>query len=293
MRILVCAKNDLPANLACNRLCAELGDAELTFWLSDITRPAEQNDPDLRTMRFFERDLPNHWIYPLIDQAPAPLNGACLTFDQLAERYGTTLRVVPSLRNPEVASAMTLLKPDLVISIRFSHIFPENLIQIPRHGILNIPPGPLPEYAGLFAPFRQMLDGQNHMGCTVHWIDCGIDTGPVVSRQTLEISPKRSLIWHVCNIYLPGVDAVVNIANDLKHGRPPLAESQDPSNRHYHKLPTPTDFRQFHDRNLKLIDYSDYEDLLSHYRPLPEGVIGRLARSIEAPDSDISSRKSA
>lgn len=293
MRILICAKNDLPANLACNRLCSDLGDAELTFWLSDITRPAEQNDSDLATMRFFERDLPNHWVYPLIEQGPHRPDGAYLTYPELAKRHGASLRIVPSLRGPEVAKAMKMLDLDLVISIRFSHIFPEHLIRVPRHGILNAHPGDLPEYAGLFAPFRQMLDGRRDIGCTVHWIDRGIDTGPIVSRHTLPVSRDRSLIWHVCNIYQPGIDAMVDIVRGFKNGRPPLAESQNPSKRHYHRLPTPSEFQQFRDRGFRLVDYGDYEDLLGRYRPRSAGLLGGMASAVEASDLDASDRKRA
>ncbi|MEM7442342.1 MAG: formyl transferase [Pseudomonadota bacterium] len=266
MRILVCAKNDLPANLACNRLCQGLDDADLTFWLSDITRPAEQSDGDLTTMRLFERDLPNRWLFPLIEKGPARPNDAYLTFPELARRHNAALSIVPSLRDDDAETTMRELAPDLVISIRFSHIFPESLIRIPRHGILNIHPGRLPEYAGLYAPFRQMLDGRGEIGCTVHWIDRGIDTGPVVSRGTVPIDRARSLIWHVCHAYTPGVDEVLHIVHGLKEGRQPSSESQNTSRRTYHRLPRPTEFQDFRDRGFRLIDFDDYDGLLQIYR---------------------------
>lgn len=67
MRVVICAKNDLAANIAVNHLVAQLPDCDLTFWLSDIDRPAELDDPDLASLRFFERQLPKRWIWPLLD----------------------------------------------------------------------------------------------------------------------------------------------------------------------------------------------------------------------------------
>ncbi len=64
MRVVICAKNDLAANIAVNHLVAELPDCDLTFWLSDIDRQAELDDPDLASLRFFERQLPKRWIWP-------------------------------------------------------------------------------------------------------------------------------------------------------------------------------------------------------------------------------------
>ncbi len=112
---------------------------------------------------------------------------------------------------------------DLAISIRFSHLFPPALIGLPRHGILNVHPGSLPQYAGLYAPMRQMVDGQEQIGCTVHWIDDGIDTGPVIARCALPIDGARSLVWHVCHSYSQGVDAVLDIIGSCAAAAVPRA----------------------------------------------------------------------
>lgn len=273
MRILICAKRDLPASLACNALCrglaAALDDAELTFWLSDVTRPAELADPDLASLKFFERDLPNRWIFPLLEESCERVPGAYRTFAELARLHRAELAVVPSLATPAAAEALTRLAPDLVVSIRFSHIFPEALIRIPRHGIVNVHPGELPHYAGLFTPFHQLLDGRERLGCSVHWIDRGIDTGPVLSRRYLAAAPERSLLWHVSQVYLQGLDTVVEVARDLERGRRPVAETQDFRDRHYHRLPSAEDFARFRALGLRLVDYGDFEGLLEPYRPDP------------------------
>jgi len=280
LKILVCAKNDLAANLACNRLCRDLGDAEVTIWLSDVTRPEEQDDPNLATMRFFERDLPNRWIFPLLAAGPSRAQDAYLTFAELAERHGATLRIVPSLRAPEIADAMATM--DLAISIRFSHLFPAALIGLPRYGILNVHPGTLPQYAGLYAPMRQMVDGQEQIGCTVHWIDAGIDTGPVVARSALTVDGARSLVWHVCHSYDQGVDAVLDISRELRRGRRLAGEPQDNRQRHYHRLPTPAEFQAFQDQGFRLVAYTDYEELLEHYRSTLSDLSDELSAAASA-----------
>jgi len=274
MRILICAKNDLAANFACNCLCRGLGDAELSIWLSDLTRTAELGDPNLATMRFFERDLPNRWIFPLLTAGPSRAEDAYLTFEELALRHEADLRTVPSLRDDGIAPALAAM--DLVVSIRFSHLFPADLIGLPRYGILNLHPGSLPHYAGLYAPMRQMLDGQAQIGCTVHWIDAGIDTGPIIASGALPIDRGRSLIWHVCHAYTPGIAPVLDIVQALSSGRRPPGEAQDTRQRHYHRLPGAAEFQAFHDQGFRLVGFGDYEDLLQHYRARlpghPDGV---------------------
>jgi methionyl-tRNA formyltransferase len=160
---------------------------------------------------------------------------------------------------------------DLAISIRFSHLFPEALIEVPRHGILNVHPGSLPRYAGLYAPMRQMADGQAQIGCTVHWIDAGIDTGPVVARGAIAVERERSLIWHVCHSYDRGVDAVLDIVGDLRAGRRPAGQAQDNRERHYHRLPSAVEFEAFRDQGFQLVGVADYEELLAQYGTPPLG----------------------
>ncbi len=92
-------------------------------------------------------------------------------------------------------------RPDLVLSLRFDLIFKSRIIRLPRLGILNIHPGTLPRYAGLYAPFRAMLAVEPSVGCTLHVIDDGIDSGPIVGIRHLPVDSGRSMFWHMLHLY--------------------------------------------------------------------------------------------
>ena len=269
MRIVVCAKNDLAANLAVNQLCRRLRGCDLTLWLSDIDRPAELDDPDLETLRFFERQLPQRWLWPRLGEAPHNDTLAYRGFADLARLHGAEVAVVDSLRRPEWHERLAALAPDLVISIRFSHIFPAALLELPRLGVINLHPGDLPRYAGLFAPFHQLLDGQSRLGCTLHWVDEGIDTGPVIARRCINVERHRSLLWHVCRVYAPGIEALLEVIGELRAGRRPPAEVQKPGDRRYCRLPDRAAFGRFREAGWKLVDHHDYDELLAAYGPPP------------------------
>jgi folate-dependent phosphoribosylglycinamide formyltransferase PurN len=267
MRLVICAKNDLAANLAVNRLLRRLHGCSVTLWLSDIDRPAELDDPDLETLRFFERQLPKRWLWPLLEGAAADDRPRCRSFAELARDHRCELAIVDSLRRPAWQERLAALDPDLVISIRFSHIFPAALLPVPRYGVINLHPGDLPRYAGLFAPFHQILDGQERLGCTLHWVDAGIDTGPVIARRFMRVDPARSLLWHVCHVYPLGIDALVEVVDELRAGRRPAGEMQPAAGRRYHRLPDRADFARFQGAGWKLVDYADYEEILAAYQP--------------------------
>jgi len=265
MRVVICAKNDLAANIAVNHLVAGLPALRLTFWLSDIDRPAELADPDLASLRFYERQLPKRWLWPLLPGAAA--GGRLRSFAELARDTGAAIHTVDNLRHPVWAERLAALAPDLVVSIRFSHIFPATLLAVPRLGIVNLHPGELPHYAGLFTPFHQLADGQPRIGCTLHWVDRGVDTGAVIARRHLEVAPDRSLLWHVCNAYPAGIPPLLDLVADLARGRRPAGEAQDPARRRYYRLPDAAAFARFRAAGWRVIDHRDLEELLAGYLP--------------------------
>lgn len=264
MRIVICAKNDLAANLAVNELARHLDGYDVTLWLSDIDRPAELADPNLAILRFFERQLPKRWIWPLLDGQPGD-SVACRSFTRLAGDFGYELAVVDNLKSSIWEQRLRELAPDLVISIRFSHIFPAQLLTIPTFGVINIHPGDLPSYAGLFAPFHQILDGQEHLTCTLHWIDTGIDTGPVVACRSLPVVRDRSLLWHVCRIYPLGIAPLLDVLDEIIAGRRPEGVPQSRVGRCYRRLPCADAFERFRQAGWRLVDAADFEEILENY----------------------------
>lgn len=283
MRILICAKNDLPALVAVNQLADALSGHEVSLWLSDITRPLERERAELDLLRFFERELPLGWLLPL-REAAAPEgdeDGCWLDYAGLGRRLGAPVRIVPRLR--EVESDFRALAPDLVISIRFSHIFPPSFLEVPRHGILNVHPGYLPEYAGLFAPFHQLVAGRARIGCTVHYVDAGIDTGPIVEITSLPVEPQRSLQWHVVNIYPTAIPVLSRAIATLAEGGQVPAEVQDQSRRTYWHLPDSAEIEAFQ-RHFRLIAPDDFADIMAGFGLGPQAAAAAaIAPSLTGP----------
>lgn len=273
MRITVCTKRDLPGCVALNRLLPGLAGHRVQVLMSEVARPDEGTVPELVRLKRFERDLPNRMVFPALDRLAEP-PGRLLSFGQLARRYGVACRPVREINDGDGLRELTAFRPDLVVSIRFSLIFREPALAVPPLGILNVHPGELPRYAGLFSPFWTMLEGRDTIGCTVHRIDRGIDTGPVLGCARLPVDPARSLAWHVAHTYPRGVDLLLALLPEVLSGRPLPALRQERSLRRYRSLPGPADFAAFRARGLRLVDPGDHRALLGPFlapdpTPLP------------------------
>jgi methionyl-tRNA formyltransferase len=82
--------------------------------------------------------------------------------------------------------------PDYIV-LGNARILKSNIIQIPKKGILNAHPAILPKYQGLDCVGWSILNGDS-VGATAHFIDEGIDSGPIILQETVDYSNCRTLI---------------------------------------------------------------------------------------------------
>jgi len=273
VRIIVCTKRDLIGSIVLNELLPRLDGHALLVLLSEKTRPAEVTVPELAEIKFLERDLPLDVVFPLAD-AIGGEGGRLATFNGVARRYGAPVKVVEAVDTPAAEALVRDFRPDLIVSIRFSHIFRRNLIDCPPLGIFNIHPGALPRYAGLFAAFRGMLEGESQIGCTLHRVDEGIDTGPVVGIGWLPVRRDRSLLWHVVNTYRPGIEQFIAMLAVLERGGAIVATAQDLGARNYRSMPDAAAFAAFRAAGWQICNPMEYQALLAGFMPPEAGGAG-------------------
>jgi phosphoribosylglycinamide formyltransferase 1 len=83
--------------------------------------------------------------------------------------------------------AMQHAQVDLVVLAGFMRILKGEFLRAYAQRVINIHPSLLPSFPGLEA-WKQALDyGVKFTGCTVHFVDQGVDTGPIIAQQTVPI----------------------------------------------------------------------------------------------------------
>jgi phosphoribosylglycinamide formyltransferase 1 len=78
---------------------------------------------------------------------------------------------------------------ELVCLAGYMRILSPDFVARWRGRILNIHPSLLPKYAGLSPQRRALEAGESESGCTVHRVDEGTDTGPIVLQKRVRIEP--------------------------------------------------------------------------------------------------------
>ncbi len=111
----------------------------------------------------------------------------------LAREMGLTTRFIPSKGKEreaydcEVVAALQEFRVDLVCLAGFMRILSPYFIRAFPRRILNIHPALLPAFPGLDAQKQALEYGAKFTGCTVHIVDEGVDTGPIIRQAVVPI----------------------------------------------------------------------------------------------------------
>jgi len=105
---------------------------------------------------------------------------------QRAERAKIETFTIPmqkdrTLWDSELEKLLTALRPDLVISAGFMRILSPAITT--RFRIINSHPALLPSFPGAHAVRDALAAGVSETGTTIHWVDAGVDTGPVIAQE--------------------------------------------------------------------------------------------------------------
>jgi|LGOV01.1.fsa_nt_gb methionyl-tRNA formyltransferase len=94
------------------------------------------------------------------------------------------------VNDDEIISIISDLNPDIIVSVNFNQIIGEQLIAVPKLGCINVHASLLPKYRGRAPLNWAILNGEEQVGVTVHYIDKGIDTGDIILQNSIKISQE-------------------------------------------------------------------------------------------------------
>ena len=86
---------------------------------------------------------------------------------------------------------MAAYAPDVVVSSGFMRIVSPDFIDAFKGKYLNTHPALLPAFPGAHGVRDAMAYGVKVTGCTVHWADAGVDTGPIIAQEAVAIQRRR------------------------------------------------------------------------------------------------------
>ncbi|KQI67790.1 methionyl-tRNA formyltransferase [Loktanella sp. 3ANDIMAR09] len=107
---------------------------------------------------------------------------------QRAMSLGLEVRHPVSLKSVAAQQAFADLRADIAVVVAYGLILPQAVLDAPRHGCLNIHASLLPRWRGAAPIHRAIMAGDAETGVCIMQMEAGLDTGPVLLRETTAIA---------------------------------------------------------------------------------------------------------
>jgi methionyl-tRNA formyltransferase len=96
----------------------------------------------------------------------------------------------PQAEAGSFAADLHAIRPDLFVVWHYSMVLPPVVLQIPPLGAVNVHGGLLPDYRGAHVLQWAIVNGERETGVTLHYVDEGIDTGPIIAEVRVSIGER-------------------------------------------------------------------------------------------------------
>lgn len=120
--------------------------------------------------------------------------------------------------NPEFLEAVKKLNPDLICVVAYGKILPQELLDIPKYGCVNVHGSLLPEYRGA-APIQwAVLNGDKKTGVTTMFMNAGMDTGDMILKEEVEIGEDETTgeLWD--RLKTIGANLLIKTVKEIENG---------------------------------------------------------------------------
>jgi methionyl-tRNA formyltransferase len=108
----------------------------------------------------------------------------------VAERAGIPILQPLKIRTPEFLQALSAWQPDLIAVTAYGRILHAQILQLPPRGCVNVHGSLLPKYRGAAPVQWAVINGETETGITTMLMDEGMDTGPMLLQEKLDILPE-------------------------------------------------------------------------------------------------------
>lgn len=223
----------------------------------------------LAELYFFERELLNNYLYPLLNTLEKS-DTVLKTPEQLAKISDRLIvKTVENINSPDTLLFLKDHRVSIGISLRCYQKFSKEMINFfsknPNHYLLNLHPGLLPQYRGVTTYCRAMNNGDKKAGFTLHHIDEQWDAGPIVARSSLPLDYSTSVLENMITHRSIGIKLILKAINAVENRKPLHSRPQSKNYAHYYSHPNQCDIFQFKKKGIELVRSKEFFNLVSKH----------------------------
>ena len=146
----------------------------------------------------------------------------------LTTQLGLALSQPASLRSEAERADLARWQPDVLVVAAYGLILPVAALVLPRLGCINVHASLLPRWRGAAPVQRALLAGDRVSGVTIMQMAAGLDTGPILAQQSLELSARENSQTLLRRLAQTGAALLVETLSALETGNiAPAEQSPD------------------------------------------------------------------
>ena len=137
----------------------------------------------------------------------------------LAQELGIPVMQPEKLRLPEAMENLRAWSPDLIVVAAFGQILKKDVLELPRFGCVNVHASLLPRWRGAAPINAAILAGDEETGVTIMQMDVGLDTGPMLAKRTIRLTPTDTAGSVFETLSQLGANLLLSILPDYLSGK--------------------------------------------------------------------------
>lgn len=131
-------------------------------------------------------------------------------------------------KKSQIEELLLRLKPDCVVVVAYGKILTRSILEIPRYGCINLHASLLPKYRGPAPIQRCLMSGENLTGNTVILMDEGMDTGNILSAESLKIEEDDNCVSLAEKLSVQGAKLLIDTLKKWFEGKiTPTAQAHE------------------------------------------------------------------
>jgi len=147
---------------------------------------------------------------------------------EIALKNGLPLEQPEKVKNnPLFKSILGSLRPDIGIVVAYGQIIPKEILDLPKHGFINLHASLLPKYRGAAPVQWALIKGEKESGMTIFRLAEQLDAGPVLAQLAVPISPEDDAETLLKKVFGVGQDLLLSLLPKIAAGEAPLIPQND------------------------------------------------------------------
>ena len=137
---------------------------------------------------------------------------------QTAQQLGFCVYQPTKLRDGSAAELIRGLDPDMIAVVAYGRILPEDILNIPKYGCVNIHASLLPKYRGAAPIQRALINGESETGVCAMYMAAGMDTGDVIEERRCAITDDDDAVTMFDKLGEIGAQLLCDTADAIQNG---------------------------------------------------------------------------